>query len=323
MRAVRSITFAMVLAAALPWAGHAAEELPAEALVVQAEIPPAARGFLGFGFDSLWTIARAQQRVQLLRVNAADNSVIEIDLKSYGSHRVLGFGEGAVWVAATGRGLLLKIDPATNEIVQEIKAKMLDPEGSVGVGEGGVWVLTAAEAGDTGDRNLTRFNPQSGAVDAVISLPSYSAGVVVDFGSVWVTGYSRGELYRIDPKRNAIVSTVWLNEEPRFIASGEGSIWVLNQGDGTVQRIDGRTGELLATIETGLSGSHSDITFGGGFVWVSSTGTPVAQIDPKRNALVRKYVGGPMGDEIRYGAGSLWISAGAAGLAIYRIEPPR
>ena len=144
----------------------------------------------------------------------------------------------------------------------------------------------------------------------------------MDFGSVWVTGYSRGELYRIDPKRNAIVSTVWLNEEPRFIASGEGSIGA-QPGDGTVQRIDGRTGELLATIRNRTVRQSQRHHLRRRVCLVSSTGTPVAQIDPKRNALVRKYVGGPMGDEIRYGAGSLWISAGAAGLAIYRIEPPR
>ena len=185
----------------------------------------------------------------------------------------MGIGEGAVWVPATGRGLILKVDPIANKLIQTIEAKMLDPEGSIGVGEGGVWVLTAAEAGDTADRNLTRYNPKSGAIDAIIPLPSYSAGVVVDFGSVWVTGHGRGELYRIDPQSNTIVSTLKLHEGPRFIASGEGSIWVLNHSDGTVQRIDGKTGELLATIETGLSFPNlrgGDIVCGGGYVWVSA-----------------------------------------------------
>jgi streptogramin lyase len=323
MCAVKSLILLVVLAVALPELSRAAEEVPATALVIQAEIPQGGHGFLGFGFDSLWTVTRARQRVQLIRINAADNSVVEIELNSYGSHRAMGIGEGAVWVAAVGRGLLLKVDPIANKVVQEIEAKMLDAEGIVGVGEGGIWVLTAAEAGDTGDRNLTRYNPQSGAIDATIPLPSYSAGVVVDFGSVWVTGHSRGELYRIDPKSNTIVATRRLNEEPRFIASGEGSIWVLNQGDGTVQRIDGKTGELLATIETGLSGIYGDIACGGGYVWVSGHDTPVAQIDPKSNALIRKFIGGPMGNEIRYGAGSLWLSAGVSGPATYRIEPPK
>ena len=147
-------------------------------------------------------------------------------------------------------------------------------------------------------------------------MPALSAGVVVDFGSVWVTGYRSGELYRIDPKTNAVVSTIKLHSSPRFIATSEGSIWVLDQGDGSVQRIDGKTGELLATIETGLPGNGGDIVCGGGYVWVSMPGTPVAQIDPKANTLVRKFKGHSFGDAIRYGAGSLWVS----GATIHRIE---
>ena len=131
---------------------------------------------------------------------------------------------------------------------------------------------------------------------------------MVDFGSVWVTGSENGELYRIDPKSNAIVSTTRLHDKPRFIASGEGSIWVLNQGDGTVQRIDGRSGEVLATIETIGRLDGGDIVCGGGYVWISVPGTPVAQIDPRTNTLIRRFTGsGLMGDAIRYGAGSLWV----------------
>jgi streptogramin lyase len=150
-------------------------------------------------------------------------------------------------------------------------------------------------------------------------LPANSAGVTVDFGSVWVTGYDREELYRIDPKTNKLISTVKLHDYPRFIASGENSVWVLNQSDGTVQRIDGKTGDLLATIETGLPGNGGDIVCGGGYVWITMPGTPVAQIDPKTNTLIRAFKGWDMGDAIRYGADSLWVS----GSAIHRIQPPR
>src|SRR5262249_46052981 len=255
---------------------------------------------------------------RLTRVNAADNSVIDIDVHGGGKYRAMAVGEGAVWVPAASKDVVFKVDPITNKLVQEIPAQMLSSEGSIAAGEGGVWVITATGSGDT---NLTRFNPASGTVDAIIPLPSNSAGVVVDFGAVWVTGTNNGELYRIDPTTNMITSTVKLHEWPRFIASGEGSIWVFNQSDGTVQRIDGKTAKLLATIETGLSGKRSDIACGGGYVWISAPGTPVSPIDPRTNTLVREFKGSLMGEEanaIRYGAGSLWVS----GAAIYRIRPP-
>ena len=140
-------------------------------------------------------------------------------------------------------------------------------------------------------------------------------------GSVWVTSVIHGELYRISPKTNSVVATIKLHRLPRFLTAGEGSIWVLNQSDGTVQRIDGTSGELLATVETGLAGSGGDIACGGNYVWVSSHGTPVAQIDPKTNLLVREFKGWGigMGDAIRYGGGSLWVS----GSAIHRFEAPK
>jgi DNA-binding beta-propeller fold protein YncE len=166
---------------------------------------------------------------------------------------------------------------------------------------------------------LTRFNAESGAVQANISLPSGSAGVVVDYGSVWVTGYEKSELYRIDPKTNTITSIIPLHQSPHFLASGEGSIWVLTQGDGTVQRIDGQTGKLTATIETGEAGCCGDIATGGGYVWMSMPGMPVAQIDPKTNTLIRKFMGS-FGEHprLRFGPGSLWVS----GTIIRRIQPP-
>ena len=142
---------------------------------------------------------------------------------------------------------------------------------------------------------------------------------MVDYGSVWVTGYEKSELYRIDPKTNIITSIIPLNQTPRFLASGEGSIWVLTQGDGTVQRIDGQTGKVTATIETRAAGGGGDIATGGGYVWMSMPGIPVAQIDPKTSTLIRKFVGGiGFGDAIRYGAGSLWVS----GSSIHGIQPP-
>ena len=164
-----------------------------------------------------------------------------------------------------------------------------------------------------------RLNAVSGEEEATVTLPQPAVAVVADFGSVWVTSRIHHELFRIDPKTNSVVSTVKLHDQPRFLTSGEGSIWVLNQSDGTVQRIDGTSGELLATVETGLGGTGGDIVCGGGYIWVTMPGTPVAQIDPKTNLLLRKFNGDGMGDAIGYGGGSLWVS----GSAIDRIEPPK
>ena len=174
---------------------------------------------------------------------------------------------------------------------------MVGTEGTVGVGEDSVWAVTENDT-------LTRINANSGEVEAKISLPDDGASVVVDFGSAWVTSTFKDELYRVDPKTNAVAATIPLNRYPRFIASGAGSIWVLNQGDGTVQRVDPNTNKVTATIKIGRSAIGGDIATGGGYVWVSMQGTPVAQINPKNNILAHKFSGG-WGDAIRFGVTDL------------------
>jgi virginiamycin B lyase len=227
-----------------------------------------------------------------------------IDLEgTRGGYRGIEIGEGAVWIPDVGAGMVYKVDLTSNAVITRFATSMRGTEGSIGVGEGSVWLTTA----DDSNKTLVRYNAVTGAQEAAIALPGPGIGVVVDYGSVWVTGYSKGEPYRINPKNNALAMTVKLRERPRFIASGEGSIWVLNQGDGTVQRVDASTGEVLATIETGRAGSGGDIDCGGGYVWFTMPRAPVGQMDPKTNTLVRIFKGGTMGDAIRYGDRPRWV----------------
>jgi virginiamycin B lyase len=283
----------------------AIEALPSDKLVVEASVP---RGsYFEFGFNSLWTMAGPK----LIRINADDNAVTNTWISgATGEVRGIAIGEDAVWLPDTGNQHIYKFDPRSNTVVMKIFADMYGREGSIGIGEGSVWAVTE------NDRVLERFDPHSGAVQAKISLPSAAADVLVDYGSAWVTATLIGELYRIDPATNAIADTIRLNSIPRAMTSGEGSVWVLNDGDATVQRIDGRSGGLLATIELGhVSSIWADVTSGGGYVWVTMPGMPLAQIDPERNELVRKFVGLHKIAFIRFGAGSLWLSGS-------RIRPP-
>ena len=70
----------------------AAEEISADNLVVQAEIPRYG-DFLGFGFASLWMMSGGR----LARVDTADNSVVDIEIEgTIGKYRGIAIGEGAV-----------------------------------------------------------------------------------------------------------------------------------------------------------------------------------------------------------------------------------
>ncbi|RWD87301.1 hypothetical protein [Mesorhizobium sp.] len=124
MRQIKSLILLSILSLT-PGLSIAAEEFPADTLVIQAEIQ---RGgdFIGFGFNSLWMMSGSL----LERVNAADNSVIDIDVNGRGGSQAPGIGEGAVWVPATSKKMILKVDPIANKLVQEIPAQILSNEGS-------------------------------------------------------------------------------------------------------------------------------------------------------------------------------------------------
>jgi streptogramin lyase len=305
---LHALLFAILLSPASAQAQESGSPDSLKEIVVQAKIPKHG-DFMGFGFDSLWMMSSGA----LIRVDPADNSFTETEIKgSFGRYRGIAIGEDAVWIPDVGADIIFKVDPQSLQVLKEIPVDMQGSEGSIGVGEGAIWVVIDA------DSALVRFNVESGTQEAKIALPSSGAGVVVDYGSVWVTADRADELYRIDPKANKLVSTIPVHASPRFIASGENSIWVLNQGDGSVQRIDGETGAVIATIDAGLAGGGGDITTGGGFIWVTTRRIPMVQIDPRRNSVVGKFGALAMGDAIRYGAGSVWIS----GPSIFRVQPP-
>jgi virginiamycin B lyase len=291
-------------------------------LVIQAQIPKAGN-WLEFGFGSVWTMTGTK----LLRANAADNSYVEIDIRTSGDNRPIVAGEGALWVPDIRKRAIIKVDPGTNTVVQEIPAEMLYHQSTLAAGEGSIWVVTARGGSD---KMLTRFNAETGAVEAEIPLPSVGAHVVADFGSVWVAGVDGHSVYRIDPNTNSIAATIGVHSKPKNLCSAEGSIWVLNTADGFVDRIDGKTGQITASINAGLVvPADGDLVCGGGYVWghvaayiagdKAIPSLPLVQIDPRTNEVIRRYIGGRgFGWDMRYGAGSLWMT----GSSLFRIEPP-
>jgi len=269
--------------------------------------------FIGFGFDALWVASAGR----LSRVDAASTAITDLLLEqSGGPCRNIAIGEGAIWVPDCGSGTVYKVDPSGNAMLLTIAADMFSREGSIGVGEGALWVVTA----DAGERTLTRFDAVTGTSLAEIRLPGSSSGVVVDYGSVWVTATGKGELYRIDPTTNKVRSVIKLGGNPKFLAAGQGSIWVFNEAFGTVQRVDGATGQLTATIEAGGPG-FGDITAGGGYIWVSSAGLDLGQIDPAQNRIIRTFEFEGINSKcfgMRFGAGALWFIASR----LYRVQLP-
>ena len=286
-------------------------------LAVEAKFPTTVY-WLAYGFDALW----GMQRDALVRLDPADNSITKIKIEGYrGRNRGIAVGEGALWIPDTGSHTVFKVDPHSYEVLLTIPVNMapLSHEGSIAVGEGSVWIATLGG----GESWLGRYSTETGAEVARIPIPPVAFSVVADYGSIWISGSFRHEVYRIDPATNAIVATIPVPGLPKHMTSGEGALWVASQETGVIHRIDPATNTVVATFETGIrEEARGDITTGGGYVWATFRRLPVVQIDPRTNMVVRTYAGlSVAGDAIRFGDGSLWTAGW--GSTIYRIAPPQ
>jgi virginiamycin B lyase len=259
--------------------------------------------------------------------------------------------QDAVWVASTKPYAVLRIDPATNKIVANVR---ISGEACSGLAEGfgSIWapicgkkpalvridaaknaistILPIAPAGPEGgiaasndsvwliaDQNgtLVRINPSTNSVRQKTSIPAGSYNPIFSNGTVWITGIEKNVLTAVDANSGKILESISIGPKPRFLTAGGGSIWTLNQGDGTVSRVDEKGRKLVATIQVGIPGTGGDIDYGADFVWPTVFDVPLTRIDAKTDTVVKQWIG-EGGDSLRFGFQSIWITDYRKGLLL-------
>ena len=259
--------------------------------------------------DSVWvTSGRTNHIVQLLAASNTVGLVVDVQRPCSG----LADAFGSVWAPSCGDHTVLRVDPATGKTIAAIPADPANSEGGITVGAGSVWIVTKPST-------LARIDPKTNTVAATYPLPSGSENPSFGDGFLWVTSYDHDQLLKVDPATGAVVATIPVGPKPRFLTIGAGSVWTLNQGDGTISRVDIKSGKAVATIVCGVPGSGGEISFGGGSVWATMFDFPITQVDAATNKVVKQW-GGPGGDGIRFGFGSIWLSNGRVG-SVWRISP--
>jgi DNA-binding beta-propeller fold protein YncE len=139
------------------------------------------------------------------------------------------FADDFVWVASFEHSVIMKVDPASNQIAAQIPVGK-NPRFATS-GAGAVWTL------NQGDGTLSRVDTRSAKVVAVIpaGLAGYGGEIAFGFGSVWVT-MMRIPVTRIDAATNLVVRQ-WHGAGGDSIRAGLGSIWLTDLKGGLVWRI--------------------------------------------------------------------------------------
>ncbi|MDQ4128506.1 MAG: hypothetical protein M3151_11255, partial [Actinomycetota bacterium] len=203
-------------------------------------------------------------------------------------------GAGSAWVSSTSgeAGVVLRVDPETNRVVDRIPVG--SPTGAA-FGQGSVWVTSS------GRGTLSRVDPRTGEVAARIEVGRGATDVAVDEGSgaVWVAsgsffvgdGSEHNKLTRVDAATDRVVAEIPIAaREPEGgayrVAVGEGAVWAQGVGGGLF-KVDPATNEVVA--ERDLGDYSSDLEVYRGAVWSVNqvtVGTRLYRVDPRTTRVV-------------------------------------
>jgi YVTN family beta-propeller protein len=119
-------------------------------------------------------------------------------------------GAGAVWVTNDATGRVVKIDPATNRVVDGVNVGR--GARAIVFGAGAIWVANSL------DGTVSRIDPHTDSVTRTIPVGGGAAGIGVGRGSVWVTSEFTGKVVRIDPATGTVSQSIRIGGRPAGIA---------------------------------------------------------------------------------------------------------
>jgi YVTN family beta-propeller protein len=251
---------------------------------------------IGFGFGSVWAVNFKASSVS--RIDTATNTVLATISTETGTGSQPGgvaITPQAVWVAKHEPvGSIVKIDPSTNRIADEIRDSGPSEAGGppfIVAADGSVW-------GD-GPGAVIRLDPVSDHVIAQIQPCGGNGGfkLATDGVALWASNCAPGlgGISRLDPATNTITTVVPVSALEPYIA----------------RCVSG------CSVPYGVG-----LTFGGGTLWAAGhcgSSTCVLGIDPGTNMIVKAWTV-PLTEAagLAYGEGSLWVTGGNS---VLRIDP--
>src|SRR5262249_28898022 len=126
----------------------------------------------------------------------------------------------SVWMLTDKKGILSRIDPATNRVTSEIRV----PSGSFAcvLGEdGAVWISS------TENNLVSRVDPKTGMVTDKVSVGPQPRFLTAGAGAIWTLNQGDGTVSRVDVKTRALAANIQVGVPGTGgeIAFGEGYIW--------------------------------------------------------------------------------------------------
>jgi len=219
---------------------------------------------LAAGFGTVWVPNcgdRSGEGKSVSRIDMKTNQVVAtLPIGPAQSEGGVATGAGSFWMVSDQKGVLSRIDPATNKVIAEI----LVPEKSAAVnfGEDAAWVTTP------GANTLTRVDPKTNQVTATVAVGPGPRFVTVGAGSIWTLNQGDGSISRVDGKTAKLIATIeaGISGPGGEIAFGEGRVWA-TIFQIPITEIDPATNTV---VKQWVGPGGDSIRVGHGSVWLSN-----------------------------------------------------
>jgi len=214
-----------------------------------AEVPMAHPcGAMAVAYGSLWVADCKDRTLNRIDLRTAQKTaVIATGIANPKGELNVVAGAGSIWVASDDKGVVARIDPASNSVTASVE---VDPGTYyLAFGLGSVWAVSAAQ------QSLQKIDPQTNAVVKRTPLGREPGFLVAGEGAVWVQEQGDGTLARIDPETGGVSGRVKVDETLKYgdIDAGGGKIWLRTTAGQTFVVIDAETLAIRARVgkETG------------------------------------------------------------------------
>ena len=231
-------------------------------------------------------------------------------------------GYGGAWVLNKGDGTVTHIDAHSHKVVSTFEPDAA--ANALTVGAGGVWLAghsRSAVQGALETTALERIDPVSGAIDRSFETKTGASVVAAGGGSLWSTGYLGGHVRGAAQSDavSGVMSKLDIGIYGDLVAADDTAAYYVASIGNRVARVSTKTGRLTdsmtlvsdASLAAGnIPPNPTDVTVGGGAVWISETDGTVLRLDPHLGGIVATIPACRNALAVAYGEGAVWVACG-------------
>lgn len=222
------------------WATNAGrvEQWGVDGKIAATEMPRPC-GTMALAADSLW-VANCPD-ANLYRISTKDakvQTIIETGIANPKGETNVVAGDGSIWVPSDAKGVISRIDPATDKVIATVE---VDPGTFyLSYGLGALWAVSSDE------QSLQKIDPATNAVVGKVALGKQPGFLTAGEGAVWVQEQGDGTVARVDPETLEVSGRVPVGENLIYgdIDTGGGSVWLRTTDDQVFAIIDPETMEV-------------------------------------------------------------------------------